>query len=409
MEFVELKEKEFRLFAENHPLKTFLQTPEIGKLRKKEGWDYSFVGVKKGKKVLCATMLVYRKRHFGQYEFYSPRGFLIDFNDKKLLTFFVDNLKKYIKKKNGYILRIDPYVIYKERDINGDIVEGGIDNSSVVKNILDLGFKKQENLEQVGWMFCLDVEGTTDNLMKNMRSFTRRNINKGLKNSIYIREITDDEIGIIKDLTDSTSERKGFSNRDLKYYKRLYEVFKPRKEINYIVAEIHLQEYIKNRKAQLKEEKEKYNNLVKNNSTVDKMDKHQELMAKIEDQITEAEKLKKKHGNIVTLSGGVFLTYGDEMLYLFGGNYKEYMHFCAPYIVQWEMIKRTFSDPNKFRRYNFYGIPANINKHPENYGIYDFKKGFTGYVEELIGEYELPTSIFYYVFHIISIIRRKKK
>ena len=32
--------------------------------------------------------------------------------------------------------------------------------------------------------------------------------------------------------------------------------------------------------------------------------------------------------------------------------------------------------------------------------IYDFKKGFTGYVEELIGEYELPTSIFYYIFNI---------
>ena len=406
MIFTELNENEFREFGIKHPLKTFLQTPEIGKLRKKEGWDVSYVGVKNKNKILCATMLVYKKRHFGQYEFYSPRGFLIDFNDKELLTFFVNNLKKYIRSKKGYILRIDPYVVYKERDINGDIVKGGIDNSGVVNNILSLGFKRQEILEQVGWMFCLDLDTTEEELIKKMRSFTKRNIKKGLKNAIHIREIVDDEIALIKDLTDSTSNRKGFSNRDINYYKNLYEVFKPRGEINYIVAEIHLQEYIKSQKKQLEEEKAKLDKLMAINSTVEKMDKQQEIISSIEEKIKDAKELKKAHGNIIPLSGGVFLTYGDEILYLFGGNYKEYMYLCAPYIVQWEMIKRGLKENKRFRRYNFYGIPANINKHPENYGIYDFKKGFTGYVEELIGEYELPINIFYYVFKFISKIRR---
>lgn len=406
MEFVELKENEFRVFLDKHPLKTFLQTPEIGKLRKKLGWNLNYVGVKKDEEVVCATMLVSKQRHFGQYEFYSPRGFLIDYNDKDLLAFFTKEIKRYIKKKKGYSLRIDPYLINKERDINGDIVEGGIDNSGVKHTLKDLGYNPVSKLEQVGWMFCLDVEGTTDDLLKKMRSFTRRNINKGLKNSIYVREATYDEMPLIKELMDATSERKGFANRNLKYFQEMYKLFKPRKEINFIVAEIHLQEYIKNRKQQLKEEKDKYENLIKINSTMDKMDKQQEVMAKIEDQIDEANNLKKAHGNIIPLSGGVFLTYGDEMLYLFGGNYKEYMHFCAPYIVQWEMINRAFADPDKFRRYNFYGIPANINKHPKDYGVYDFKKGFTGYVEELIGEYELPVNMFYYVFKLISKIKK---
>jgi len=406
MEFVELKEDEFREFLNSHPLKTFLQTPEIGKLRKKLGWSLNYVGVKDNKKVICAAMLVSRQRHFGQYEFYSPRGFLIDYNDRELLTFFTKEIKRYIKKKKGYSLRIDPYLINKERDINGDIIEGGIDNSGVKHTLKALGYNSVSKLEQVGWMFCLDVKGTTDDLLKNMRSFTRRNINKGLKNSIYVREATYDEMPLIKELMDATSERKGFANRNLKYFQEMYKLFKPRKEINFIVAEIHLQEYIKKRKQQLKEETDKYNNLIKMNSTMDKMDKQQEVMAKIEDQIDEANDLKKAHGNIIPLSGGVFLTYGDEMLYLFGGNYKEYMHFCAPYIVQWEMINRAFADPDKFRRYNFYGIPANINKHPKDYGVYDFKKGFTGYVEELIGEYELPVNMFYYVFKLISKIKK---
>lgn len=406
MNFVELKEQEFRSFLDKHPLKTFLQTPEIGKLRKKNGWNVNYVGVKEDKKILCATMLVSHLVHFGQYEFYSPRGFLIDFKDKKLLTFFVDNLKRYIKKKKGYILRIDPYVIYKERDINGNLVDGGIDNSDVVRNLLNLNFKKSDTLEQVGWMFCLDLNTTEEELLKKMRSFTRRNINKALKNALHVREVCYEELDLIKDLTDATSERKGFSNRNLKYFQNMYKLFKPRDEINYIVVEIHLQEYIKEHNRQLKEEKEKLEKLMRMNSTVEKMDKQQEVIASIEEKIKDAKVLKKAHGNIIPLSGGVFVTYGDEIIYLFGGNYKEYMYLCAPYMVQWEMITRGLKNKDRFRRYNFYGIPANINEHPENYGIYDFKKGFTGYVEELIGEYELPISPFYFLFKLISKIKK---
>ena len=59
-------------------------------------------------------------------------------------------------------------------------------------------------------------------------------------------------------------------------------------------------------------------------------------------------------------------------------------------------------------KHNFYGIPENINEHPDNYGIYEFKKGFNGYVEELIGEYELPLSFHYYIFKLLHKIRGGK-
>ncbi len=406
MQFVELKEKEFREFALRNPLKTFLQTPEIGKLRKKLGWNLYYVGVKEDKEILCATMLVSHKRHFGKYEFYSPRGFLIDFNNKELLKYFVNNIKKYIKEKNGYILRIDPYVIYKERDINGDIVLNGIDNSDIVNNLFKLGFKKSNSLEQVGWMFCLDLDITEEELKKKMRPFTRRNLNKGLSNSIHVREVAYEELSLIKDLTDSTSERKGFKNRNLEYFQTMHKLFKPRDEINYIVAELYTDEYIKNHNKILKEEEEKLKKLISMSSSDKKINQEKEAIKVLKDKISDIKKLKKEKGNIIPLSGGVFITYGDEIIYLFGGNYKEYMYLCAPYIIQWEMITRGIKDNKKYRRYNFYGIPENINTHPEGYGIYDFKKGFTGYVEELIGEYEFPIDIFYYIFKLISKIRK---
>ncbi len=46
MEFVELTEKEYEAYWENHPLKTFLSAVEIGKLRKKRSWNVYYVGLK---------------------------------------------------------------------------------------------------------------------------------------------------------------------------------------------------------------------------------------------------------------------------------------------------------------------------------------------------------------------------
>ena len=117
MEFQEITREEYQKFWENHPQKTFLSAPEIADLRKEEGWDTYFIGVKEKKKIIAASMLFSHKRHFGKYEFYSPRGFLCDYENNELVDFFVGEVKKFVKKNNGYILRIDPYVIYKQRDI----------------------------------------------------------------------------------------------------------------------------------------------------------------------------------------------------------------------------------------------------------------------------------------------------
>lgn len=404
MIFTTIDEKTFKNFAEKHPYKSFLQTPAIAHIREKSGWKSEYVAVKDNKKILGAALIVSRKAHFNKYEFYSPRGFLIDYKDYDVLSFFVNNLKKYVKEKNGYILRIDPYVIFKERDINGDIVKDGIDNTIVVNNLNKLGFVKSKNLEQVGWMFCLDYNKNEKELLKSMRSFTRRNINKGLKNSIYIKEASYEEIPLVKELLDATSERKGFKNRNINYFQNLYTEFKKDDEINFIIAEIHVDEYISNAKGELEKENNNLKKLIEMNSSEAKIKNTKEIINKLQNKIEDGKRLLQEKGKIIPLSAGIFLTYGNEVLYLFGGNIKEYMYLCAPYVVQWEMITRGLNN-KKFKRYNFYGIPKDINKHPKDYGVYDFKKGFTGYVEELIGEYELPITWHYNLMKIINKLR----
>lgn len=410
MKFQEITEKEYRDYWENHPLKTFLSAPEISKLREKTNWKTYYVGVKKDKNIIAATMLLSHKRHFNKYEFYSPRGYLIDFNDEELLAFFTDELKKYIKDKKGYILRIDPYLIYKERDIDGNIVENGVDNSKVVENLLKLGFRKVpvENKEQVGWMFSLGLEGKTEEeILKEMKPNTRNQIRKTEKFGITVNEITYDELERFQSIMEETGARKGFQVRKLSYFQEMYNLFHDKNEVKFFITELNLNNYIERLEKEIKEKEKKISTLsdAKYNDGQKKgLNNEIESLRK---RINDSREIIKKEGKeIITLSGSMFMLIKPEIIYLSSGNYEEYMKFNSQYLIQWELIK--YGIENGFKKHNFYGIPENINKHPKDYGIYEFKRGFNGYVEELIGEYELPITWHYNIFKFIHKIRGVK-
>ena len=408
MKFQEITEKEYREFWENHPLKTFLSAPEISKLRQKSNWDTYYVGVKEKKKIIAATMLLAHKRHFNKYEFYSPRGYLLDFNNHDLVNFFTEELKKYIKDKNGYVLRIDPYVIYKERDIDGNIVEDGVNNEKVVENLLNLGFIKVpvENKEQVGWMFSLGLEGKTEEqILKEMKPNTRNQIRKTEKFGISVNEIGYDELDRFQSIMEETSKRKGFANRKLEYYQEMYKLFHDKNEVKFFITELNLKNYIEGLEAERVEKENKINGLTdaKYNDGAKKNLTNE--IASIDKRIAESKEIIEKNGSdVITLSGSMFMLIKPEVIYLSSGNYEEYMKFNSQYLIQWELIK--YGIENGFKKHNFYGIPENINTHPKDYGIYEFKRGFNGYVEELIGEFALPITWHYKLFDLIHKIKR---
>ena len=408
MKFQEITEKEYQNFWENHPLKTFLSAPEISKLREKSGWITYFVGVKENKKIIAATMLLAHKRHFGKYEFYSPRGYLMDFKNKELLTFFTSELKQYIKDKKGYVLRIDPYVIYKQRDIDGNIVEGGEDNSDVVENLLKLGYRKiaEENMEQVGWMFSLDLEGKTiDQIYKEMKPNTRNTIRKAEKFGITVNEIAYDELDRFQSIMEETGARKGFHVRNLSYFQEMYKLFHDKNEIKYFITELDLKAYIERLTREKSEKEEKLSSLSDAKYNDGQKKNLNNEIASINKRITESNKIRKDTGkDVITLSGSMFMLIQPEVIYLSSGNYEEYMNFNSQYLIQWELIK--YGIENGFKKHNFYGIPAHINEHPKDYGIYEFKRGFNGYVEELIGEFALPITWHYKLFDIIHKIKK---
>lgn len=407
MNFVELDENEYRTFWKQHPLKTFLSSPEIGTLRKKNGWDLKYVGLIKNDILVCAAMLVSHTRRFGKKEFYAPRGVLIDYNDRELLDTFIKQLKRYIKSNGGYVFRIDPYVINKERNIDGDIVEDGVDNTDIKNSLLKLGFKQVENekMEQVGWMFSLDLEGKTEEeILKEMKPNTRNTIKKVEKLGVEIKELKKEELDQFMDILESTGNRKSFHVRKIDYYKDMYDLFHDKGEVKFLITKLDLNKYLHDLREDKKSLKERLEKIKDNAHSEGERKELTEQIEVLNNKENDTKDLIERSGkDKIILSGSMFIMIQPEVVYLSSGNYEEYLHFNSQYLIQWYMIK--YGIENGFKKYNFYGIPANINEHPKDYGIYKFKKGFNGYVEELIGEYELPITWHYRLMKLIHKVK----
>lgn len=408
MQFIEITKERYHKFWENHPLKTFLSAPEIGDLRKSSGWDVYYVGVEDNKKLVAAAMIVSHKHHFGKYEFYSPRGVLVDYENEDLLHYFLDEIKKFVKKHHGYIFRMDPYVIYKERDIDGNIVEGGVDHSKVVSDLLKFGFKKVpvSNMEQVGWMFSLPLEGKTkEQILKEMKAGTRNKIRKTEKFGITVKELSYDELDRFQNIMVETGERKNFSVRSVDYFQKMYQLFHDKGEVKYYVTELDLVQYLKKLHDEKKELEDKLSSLSDAKYNDGQKKNLENEIVSFDKRIQDAEDIRKEKGtDVITLSGSMFMIIQPEIIYLSSGNYEEFLKFNSQYLLQWMMIQ--YGIEHGFKKHNFYGIPANINEHPKDYGIYEFKRGFNGIVEELIGEFELPITWHYYLMKLIHKIKK---
>lgn len=393
MYFCELKKEEFQQYASSHPLKSFVQTRYMGDYQESVGNQVYYVGVKEKNTILCAAMVIAHNASFFGKVFYAPNGFLIDFEDMKLMNFFTKQMKKFVRKKRGYVLIIDPYYPLKEYDPNGNIIKN---NCSTLSKIKKLGYHYRKNSSQVKYMFVLDLENKTkEQILKDMKSTTRSCIQKSFKKGIVFRELNYEELEEFKKLTSYSSKKHHFQDRSLEYYQKMYRIF-PKNLIKYVVSELHVNDYQEELETELSKLQEEIKKVKKEGRKKDLFDQINQLNK----TMIEVQKLHKKK---IILSGAMFLLYGDEVIYLFSGNVKEATYFCTAYRIQWEMIQ--YALQNHYKRYNFYGI-TNMN---ENNGVYKFKKGFNGKVIELIGEFELPTHFNYYIRNILSKLRLNHK
>ena len=391
MELRELTKKEFDNYAINHPLGSFQQTSAWGRFMEGDKFHAYYVGGFINEKIVGASMLLsYERKKKKERIFYAPRGFLIDYKNEELLKEFTEEVKKFIIEKHGVFLKIDPYILVRDRDSEGNIIDGGVYNDFVEINLAHANFIKVNDKIQPKWLSRINLKDKSiDDVFNNFSPKARQTVRRNKRLGFKVRDFDFKDIDRFLSIINEESNRYNTIIPTKIFYEDLKQYF----DGNIQFREVYFKkdEVINNIDKMIseviKEKKVRINNYHNSKMTAEYfIDKELED----EEEIKRLDNLKdyfSKCSDDVSMGIYMFITIGNEVVALNGGIVDEYNKLDASYTLHYEMIK--YAIDNGYKYYNLYEIGNITDDNNKLKNSYNYKKNFWGEVIELVGEYDL--------------------
>ena len=393
MEFCVLTEDEFRKFSESHEQESFFQTVETAKLRESYGSIIHYLGVKKNNKIIAAGMFSETNCMFGKKRFYE--------------------VAKYVKKHKGMFFKIEPNIVYRLRDGNGEKYDPDIVDEETFNNLIKAGYKHFGFTEDFRftlsrWNFRVALDKPYEELKAGFSKSTRKNIDNSYKNGVTVRNSSIKDIDKLAEMFQATADRRHFSTRDAAYYKRMHKYLGDL--MHFYIAHADFKVYLENLEQSMKEEKENNESIKKKmetdmvgNKLKNNLENSNKKLAKLEKDIERAKELVKEYPDGKDIGGLLSIKSGIEYVTLTSGTLTEFKEFMPKYIMYNEHILDAYKFKMKY--VNFYGISGNFDPKNPVYGVYEFKRGFNGEVIEMIGEFTYKVSNTYPIYNAFRHIK----
>lgn len=405
-----IDEKEFDDFVKGFSSTSFMQTSSWAKV--KSAWEHDLVGMYSKGKLVCTAMILKRNLFFGKRLFYIPRGLVIDYSNEDLLSEFINELKIYAKKNNAIDIKIDPFVCFNQDNIQNIKKDKGFEirkpfvsnTNNLVKGLKKNGFKHGGYKKEVNayiqprYTMAISLKDKDGNFFS--KEDLRRSFPKNTRNYIGTYQ---EERGVefsyskdpkdVKDLVSvlhCTEERQHIALRSEKYFKNLMESFKD--DAVLFFARVDINKYIEF----LKQD----------------MINHENKKEFCEKQMKEALDVKEKYGN-KPLAGAtiVMMPTCEEGIkvasFLYAGTNTEILPSLK--ITNGLMYYRLCYCLDNYCDYcDLGGVDGSLEDH-----LSTFKSKFNPEVLELVGEFDLVVSKFWFnIFNtgikILKFIRSKR-
>lgn len=375
-----INELEYNKFIKSYPYANFMQEKSWANV--KDNFDNILCGVYKNKKLVAACSILIRHLTKGLNMFYIPRGFLIDFEDKELLSFMSENIKKLAKNNNAYVVKIDPNFCVNEKLFK---------NNSICFNIYSNNFeKKHNNLINLGYKhtgFVKDIHKniqpryqmavplinennefiTYEELLKTFKSKFRYYLGDyHIKRGVFFTCSHDKkDIKEFVRLLKCTEKNKKIHLRNEEYFNKIIDNFNDRACI--LFGKVNLETYKK--------------------FLIDNSGK--------EEEIKQVDDLIKTKGKEITLSSALLIIPNNDGYrcseYLYAGNDLTLNKLNVSGGIALEAAK--ISIENKCHYCNLGGISGNLDD-----SLTKFKSKYNAVVLEFAGEYDLIISKTKYIF-----------
>jgi len=317
--FVEISKEEYRRYCREKNI-DWLQSIEFSKLRERLGARCYFVSLKDGKKNEISGLIFSKNKRF-DLVMINSEGI-----SEEIFVDFLVSSERFANEKGAISYRILPKVVRTVRDNKLNTLEED-DLRWLNDPLLKTGFRYYSGFK---YEFDMDVNMhvyikdlaklSKDDVAATYNQTVRRNLKFAEKKGLSICEIEECDFADFVAILESSNLKNGISTRSEKYYHDLKACFGDRARF---------------------------------------------VGVKFEGRI---------------ISAGVFIFFGDEVVYFEGGSLQEYRKIPASTFLQDFMIKEAIDAGVAL--YNFYGITANYQD-----SLLRFKSGFRGKSIEYAGEY----------------------
>lgn len=393
MQIILLDEIRFDNFAINHPYYNFYQSSNYGKFMTKHGYNSYYLGLADDiGEIKAATLMIVKnekssKRKMG----YAPRGFLIDWNNDDLVKEFTEKLKEFLANRNFTYLKVDPLITLKEHNINGEVKQNTIDNTSFVNKLqsmgyIHLGYNNGMEALKPRWNAIMKLNNNITLLYNSISKEARSKITEASKmgNRVYKGGLND--ISLLYNLINK-------STPPLEYYLDYYQFFSQNngfevyftklEPVSYVNSSKNLYEKEEQRNNELNMQIQDFNNPNKEFVINEKL-KSDELLSKYKKNMLEASSLFQKYPSGLVISGIAVIKYGKKITFLASGVNENFKNIYPEYLLKWQLA-------SEFARngYDIVDLGSLTGDFNNNSYLSTLNKELSNSIVEYVGEFDL--------------------
>jgi lipid II:glycine glycyltransferase (peptidoglycan interpeptide bridge formation enzyme) len=311
-----------------------------------------------GSDIQAAAMLLKRSVtipgiNLGSSIFYSPKGPLLDWNNRELRRRVLANMTDIARQHKAIFIKIDPDVNLGYGYPEDTYYSEDGNSLMVVQDLIAGGWRPSDEQVQFRNTVELDLRQPENVILSRMKQKARYNLRLAARKGVTIRVGTIDDIPMLYRMYAETSIRDHFVIRDEAYYHTLWESFTQAGFADPLIAEVDGE----------------------------------------------------------PVAGLILFYFGQRAWYMYGMSKQVHREKMPNYLLQWEAIRR--AKAKNCLTYDLWGAPDELIQNDPLWGVYRFKEGLGGQVVRRIGAWDWPVNPLLYRLYtqilprILMILRRR--
>ena len=355
----------------------------------KDNWGNERVGFYQEDQLVAVASILIQPLPLGFSMLYIPRGPIMDYQNKELVSYAIQSLKKIAKQYKALFVKFDPSLFLSKQLIGQENTET-TDVQAVIDTLTKEGVewtgRTIDMAENIQPRFQANIHKeffTEQDLSKSTRQAIRTARNKGIQVQFGGTELLEDFASLMK----KTEARKSIHLRGKDYYEKLLTTYQGQ---SYITLSL-IKDLEKNMA-----EAEKFTEKTKPG----KVENNQKEKERIEEELQFIEQHLQAGRQIVPLSGTLTLEFGGTSENVYAGMDEEFRRYQPAILTWYETAQHAFDRGASWQ--NMGGIENSLDG-----GLYHFKSKFNPVIEEFVGEFNLPTSPLYPLVNKVYKIRKK--